>query len=171
MRSATEGLWLLPVGRHTESRAVATTSDGGATWTAGAVLPISLNLSARRLIGVGDQVWLLGEDASSGQAILSSSSDGGRSWQARTLPLAADVAPPGLAYGPVLNDITFADALHGWIVGSQGLVLATSDGGVTWVRQASGSRQNLQTVRATSAQSVWIGGSANSILATVGGGR
>ena len=89
----------------------------------------------------------------------------------QTLAQPADVLPAGLGYEPVLNDIAFADARNGWIVGRQGLVLATTDGGTTWERQASGSRQDLQTLRATSAQTAWIGGTARSILATASGGR
>ena len=33
------------------------------------------------------------------------------------------------------TDIYFADAKHGWIVGHQGWILHTADGGVSWEKQ------------------------------------
>ncbi len=35
----------------------------------------------------------------------------------------------------ILNDVFFVDENHGWIVGYHSTILATSDGGTTWVRQ------------------------------------
>jgi len=36
-----------------------------------------------------------------------------------------------------LNDIAFIDELHGWAVGDSSLILATVDGGETWIEQES----------------------------------
>ena len=33
------------------------------------------------------------------------------------------------------NDLYFADAKHGWIVGEKGFIVHTKDGGKTWKRQ------------------------------------
>jgi photosystem II stability/assembly factor-like uncharacterized protein len=38
--------------------------------------------------------------------------------------------------GLYLRDIAFADATSGWVVGHEGLILHTADGGTTWDRQA-----------------------------------
>lgn len=176
MSSATQGVRMIQGLFTTTPSQVGTTTDGGATWSDFLELPGSEPLHLQRLIRHGGRLWLLGHAWSTGQAFLLSSSDGGLSWVTQSLTLPADALPsgvlPGQAYlEPVLNDIAFADANNGWIVGPRGLVLATQDGGATWVRQASGSRQNLQTVRAVSAQTAWIGGSASSILATASGGR
>lgn len=171
MVSATQGLWLPPWGRRAAPPVVITTSDGGATWSDSTVLPAGPDLAVSRVIAVGSRLWILGEDRSNGQGVLLSSSDGGRDWKAQTLPLPPDIAPRWLTGTAALRDIAFADDRHGWIVGRQGLVLATTDGGLTWVRQASGSRQTLVTVHAPSADTVWIGGTARSILATASGGR
>jgi photosystem II stability/assembly factor-like uncharacterized protein len=175
MRSATQGVLIGPISPRFPDRHAFTTDDGGATWGPAVPLPGGDTLMPRRLFALGDRVWLVGNDVSAGvnssQGVLLSSGDGGRSWMRQTLAQPADVLPAGLGYEPVLNDIAFADARNGWIVGRQGLVLATTDGGTTWERQASGSRQDLQTLRATSAQTAWIGGTARSILATASGGR
>jgi photosystem II stability/assembly factor-like uncharacterized protein len=175
MRSATQGVLIGPISPRFPDRHAFTTGDGGATWGPAVPLPGGDTLMPRRLFALGDRVWLVGNDVSAGvnssQGVLLSSGDGGRSWMRQTLAQPADVLPAGLGYEPVLNDIAFADARNGWIVGRQGLVLATTDGGTTWARQASGSRQDLQTLRATSAQTAWIGGTARSILATASGGR
>ncbi len=164
MRSATQGVLVSPPTVRASSR-VFTTNDGGSTWSAGTELPNGYTLTAQRLIAVGDRLWLLGA------AQLLSSGDGGRSWAPVALPLPEDRPPDGIASDPLLKDITFADARNGWIVGRDGLVLATTDGGATWVRQATGTRQTLLTARATGAQTAWIGGTSRAILATVSGGR
>jgi len=36
-----------------------------------------------------------------------------------------------------LNDICFVDTLHGWAVGDSAIIIATTDGGETWLRQSS----------------------------------
>ena len=36
-----------------------------------------------------------------------------------------------------LLGISFVDSLNGWIVGSEGLILNTEDGGITWNKQES----------------------------------
>jgi len=57
--------------------------------------------------------------------------DGGETWAAAPLPLA-----PG--ENPHLYDLDFPDPQHGWVVGEDATILATADGGSTWVRQANG---------------------------------
>ena len=54
--------------------------------------------------------------------------DGGATWQKRSLD--RDV---------ILNDESWVDAEHGWIVGEAGLIVATTDGGATWTEQTSDS--------------------------------
>ena len=57
--------------------------------------------------------------------------DGGLSWTPMPLPLAKDEHPN-------LFELTFVDPGHGWVVGENGTILATRDGGATWVRQTQG---------------------------------
>lgn len=66
-----------------------------------------------------------------GRGTIMKSTDGGMSWSSVTLPLAPSEHPH-------LFDLQFADARHGWAVGENGTILATSDGGWTWTRQING---------------------------------
>ena len=57
--------------------------------------------------------------------------DGGITWESAAPPLPA-------ADRPTLRDVFFIDDQHGWVVGEEGTILATRDGGSTWVRQDTG---------------------------------
>ena len=45
-----------------------------------------------------------------------------------------------------LHGVFFADRRQGWVVGSNGLLLTTNDGGAHWERQAAISREILRDV-------------------------
>ena len=68
------------------------------------------------LVAVGDR----------GHVLLSA--DEGRSWRQVIVPTRA-----------MLTAVSFGDALHGWAVGHDGVVLATTDGGETWQLQFAGA--------------------------------
>ena len=55
------------------------------------------------------------------------SDDRGNTWTQARVPVSVD-----------LDAVHFATALKGWAVGHSGVVLATSDGGATWVKQLDG---------------------------------
>ena len=44
------------------------------------------------------------------------------------------------------TDIHFADAKHGWIVGHQGWILHTADGGVSWEKQTVNTNEDFKAV-------------------------
>lgn len=50
----------------------------------------------------------------------------------------------------------FADARTGWVVGNDGTILATHDGGASWVAQESGSKTYLGRVHFVDARSGWV---------------
>ena len=87
------------------------------------------------------------------------------------LPLSTAVDRGFLTPTSSLRDITFADDRNGWIVGHDGLILATTDGGLTWARQASGTQQHLAVAVARPGGRVWAAGAYGSILASATGGR
>lgn len=173
MLSPTRGVRIAGTDPFSNTKKAYLTTDGGATWSEGVDLPGADMLNPSRLVQAAGRLWLLGQaygpDAGTRPWPLLTSGDGGRNWAVQALPVPAELQP-SLCCETVLNDIAFADERHGWIVGGQGLMLATTDGGATWVRQASGSRQTLLTVHARTSRDAWIGGSARSILATGSGG-
>jgi photosystem II stability/assembly factor-like uncharacterized protein len=73
-----------------------------------------------------------------------------------------------------LVSVTFADASHGWVVGSGG-ILGTTDGGRTWKQEPSAARYDLTTVVCANANDAWAMGyddknQRNVVLATNDGG-
>lgn len=61
------------------------------------------------------------------------STDEGRTWTQVGVPTRA-----------MLTAVSFADPMHGWAVGHDGVILATADGGKSWHRQDPGT--DLETV-------------------------
>lgn len=54
------------------------------------------------------------------------------------------------------HDVTFTDENNGWIVGSGGTVLTTTDGGSTWAPMRKFSNDNLTAVHFTDEKTGWI---------------
>ena len=106
---------------------VVRTVDGGDHWT----WAVRGDAEHGYLSGEGiffqdrDRGWM------SGLSSLMTTSDGGESWARVAIPI-----EPGV--GVHLRDVWFADARHGWVVGENGTILATTDGGATWTRQSQG---------------------------------
>jgi photosystem II stability/assembly factor-like uncharacterized protein len=76
-----------------------------------------------------------------------------------------------IIFGRRLSGAHFADARHGWAVGSNGTILATDDGGSKWPLQTSGVANNLNGVHFADATHGWAVGDNGTILATDDGGR
>jgi len=95
--------------------------------------------------------------------------------QAATAASASEVEGWHWDYGPITtvhraNDLCAPDALHAWVVGDGGFIVATSDGGATWQEQDSGTLMNLNAVSFPDAVHGWIVGDGTNILATTDGG-
>jgi photosystem II stability/assembly factor-like uncharacterized protein len=69
-----------------------------------------------------------------------------------------------------LRDVFFVDAKEGWVVGSGGIILHTSDGGGTWSPQNSATSGTLSGVFFIDADTGWAVGNAGTILRTTDGG-
>ncbi|MBX7054008.1 MAG: hypothetical protein K1X36_03555 [Pyrinomonadaceae bacterium] len=54
------------------------------------------------------------------------------------------------------HDVTFASENNGWIVGSGGTVLATTDGGTTWAPVRKFTNDNLTAIHFTDENTGWI---------------
>ena len=74
-----------------------------------------------------------------------------------------------LGTGITANDATFVDAQSGWAVGTGGTLLATRDGGTSWVQVVVGATDDLRHVRfADTRRGYAVGGTA--LLSTTDGG-
>jgi photosystem II stability/assembly factor-like uncharacterized protein len=91
------------------------------------------------------------------------STDSGKSWVAADSPATATLT--GVSFAP--------DSLHGWAVGHDALVLATSDGGRSWLKQWQGQslEASLLDVCSLDSQRVVAVGAYGLCLITKDGGK
>jgi len=112
------------------------TSDGGATWDTQALDTFGFLKAItfpRRDVG-----FAVGIDFGQSQALLLGTTDDGASWTPISMPSSNQ-----------LNDIEFLNTDFGVIVGNAGTVFITSDGGVTWDPQTTGTSVDLHGVTFT----------------------
>ena len=106
--------------------------------------------AGQRLVAVGDR----------GHVLLSD--DEGRAWRQVIVPTRA-----------MLTGVSFGDAQHGWAVGHDGVILATTDGGLTWAHQKADT--DLETVLLdvyfSDAQHGMVVGAYGKCFATHDGGK
>jgi len=71
-----------------------------------------------------------------------------------------------------LNDVFFVDNQNGWVVGDNGIILNTTDGGQNWTSQTGGVSEILRAVFFINADTGWaVGGSLNkALIKTTDGG-
>lgn len=69
-----------------------------------------------------------------------------------------------------LKDVFFTDENNGWIVGKEGIIKRTINGGVTWISQASGTSETLESVFFSNGNIGWAVGKKGTILYTVNAG-
>jgi len=139
------------------------TTDSGRTWSKVASADVAGSLSARLYFRTPMSGWNLGSGSGSGRRVLRTN-DAGQTWTPVTLP--APLSPFEQYY-----DIRFGDADHGWIVGTEGTVLRTSNGGANWRRQPTGTTLPLFSVFALDKDRAWVTGARGTVLATSTGGE
>lgn len=71
---------------------------------------------------------------------------------------------------PNLRSVFFLNDKRGWVVGENGMILTTVDGGSTWQAQKSGVTTDLTTVHFANERRGWTVGRGSTILATSDGG-
>lgn len=161
LASPTQGVCLRAAGNQY-------TTDGGQTWLPAGGAPIGSRGVQRIVRSTGATAagswWALGADR------LLRSDDDGRSWQAVPLPaLPLRLDDNGGLVTVALLDITWSGR-RGWVVGEEGLVFFSDDGGASWALQPSGVQSMLNKVFALDADSLWMG-AEQTVLATATGGR
>jgi len=68
------------------------------------------------------------------------------------------------------REIHFANEIAGWIVGDNGRILKTIDGGSSWQTQSSGVTAKLWGISAVSQSIIWICGTNGTLIKTSDGG-
>jgi photosystem II stability/assembly factor-like uncharacterized protein len=103
-------------------------SESRSDWRQARHVPTRSTLTA--VTAVGNKVWAVGHD----QVILHSA-DGGETWGIQHVsPWTPENADDPRASAPLLS-VLFLDEQNGFAVGAYGLLMRTSDGGITWERE------------------------------------
>jgi len=132
------------------------TSDGGYTW----VDQLPATLSALSGIGVVDAYTAF---AARGAGDVLKTTDGGATWTS------TDTGPDDWYSG--LVDIAAVDSNNVWVVGRDGTIFRTDDGGGMLLLQIPETPEYLLTVAAVDNEVAWVGGSSGTILKTGDGGE
>ena len=142
------------------------TADGGATWKDVSPDPSAVVQDCSFVSG--GHGWVVGQDG-----VIFRTTDGGASWARQHAAVGASVFFTGVG---------FVDADNGWVtalcfppafggVGTGwGVILHTTDGGMTWVQQDCGVVPSTMTSAALDAQSAWVAGNEGLVMRTVDGG-
>ncbi|HZG51232.1 MAG TPA: YCF48-related protein [Pyrinomonadaceae bacterium] len=136
-----------------EMGALYATTDGGANWERQSV-PTKHLLLGGAFLAAG-QAWLVG----AGNTILYNPD--GTEWRVGASPA---VTPTRF------NAVSFVEARRGWAVGERGLVLASPNGGRSWLRQESNVEVDLSDVKFIDANEGWAVGVQGTIIHTTDGG-
>jgi len=132
--------WLLLPGPDYSPGTLYHTTDGGADWSA-ASFPYGGALFQFRDPANGSALVPLGAGAGSEAVAVYTTTDAGASWtRVFVNDPTAPQADTSLPFGGQKSGLSFRDAAHGWIGGSEpvsGLIYlyASSDGGRTWAQQ------------------------------------
>jgi photosystem II stability/assembly factor-like uncharacterized protein len=133
------------------------TNDGGLTWTF-SNLPIEGPGYINKLFFTDNQHgWSLGMMIYGVDQVLISTVDGGENWEVQTSEIVA-------------NDIYFIDNTMGWIVGENGAIQKSEDGGWNWSHQQSGTDRNLNSVIFIDDEIGWVVGDSVILYTANGGG-
>jgi C1A family cysteine protease/photosystem II stability/assembly factor-like uncharacterized protein len=134
----------------TETIASGTANDGSYSWTVTG--PETTNAVVRVTTDYG-------QDASDGVFTISTAPPEPAGWSEQTS------GTPNW-----LNAVAFADGQHGWAVGWDGTIVATSNGGGAWTPQTSGTTEDLRGVAFADASRGWAVGRYGTLLHTTNGG-
>ncbi|HUI28089.1 MAG TPA: YCF48-related protein [Candidatus Kryptonia bacterium] len=143
-------------------------NDGGRTWQAQKSGTdknlVSLAFTSRDVgIAVGDAGTIV------------RTQDGGATWEKiavpEQIPLPEEIAETVAPGDILLYDVSFATPDRAWIVGEFGVILASTDGGLTWTAQTSTVQSTLFGTTFTDANNGWTVGLAGVMLRTRDGGQ
>jgi len=121
------------------------------------------------LFAVGGHVHIgyVGEAAKSllyrkKQGAVLKSTDEGKSWV---------VLDAGNAADTLLYDVDFIDEKTGWVVGEKGFMAKTADGGKTWTKVTSGTKERLNAVQVIATETIYAVGENGTAIGTNDAGK
>jgi photosystem II stability/assembly factor-like uncharacterized protein len=153
--------------------AIFDTTDGGVSWKK--QLVDGLQVADIAFVNAHDG-WAVGTNDTMRRAVIFATTDSGANWTmqlSRAYPLSAWQTFGGLA------SVDAVSARQVWVVGDDGLILVTSNGGRSWQRQNSGTTAWLGSVAFSDARHGWVVGEtddlngnfvSSALLATTNGG-
>lgn len=142
-------------------KAVQKTVDGGKTWS-----EQSLKLPGYQ--GPAQDIQFFHSDTVYGLALNSiffKTTDGGKFWQARHL------ASTSISSSIRFRALAFSDSRHGFLVGDEGSVLQTQDGGETWDSTNVGMSVRFNSVHFEGDSTIVILGDGENLVKSTDGGR
>ncbi len=150
-------VWIVTGGGSvTDAGSIWHTNDGGQSWER--QLPDNPSLDFRAIAFADTNVgWAVGFDYQQG-GVIYATNNGGKTWGVQSV----------ISFTPL--DITAFNQQRALIVGFSGHIIATSDGGQTWIEQRSPTSNFLEAVDFFDAQTGWIVGWRSTILHTKTGG-
>ncbi|MCF8308780.1 MAG: hypothetical protein K9I68_07225 [Bacteroidales bacterium] len=101
---------------------------------------------------------IIGDDSEDG-AFVYATRNGGVSWTEKTLP----------EIGFIPRAVAFAGDSKGWITGSDGVVLHTTDAGQSWSRQETPVSNSLYAIETVGTNKVYLAGSSVLLVSTDAG--
>jgi photosystem II stability/assembly factor-like uncharacterized protein len=154
------------------------TTDGGLNWEelTGNDLPTVNKLEAVTFVDALNG-WVIGS-----RATILRTTDGGASWENKYAGLECDSLEVDTLTGdticvdttflptPTLYAVAAIGSSYCWVVGKQGAIMYTGDGGTTWDQQSSGTTEDLCAVTFIDASTGWVIGDEGVILYTDNGG-
>jgi photosystem II stability/assembly factor-like uncharacterized protein len=133
------------------------TTDGGVSWFQ------QTEPSGQRVFGVEaldpETVMIVG--GGTYFTIARRSTDGGQTWNVMDVPL----------NDSIFLDIFFVNPQIGWVVGLNGGIAKTTDGGLTWTRQTAPTSWGLIRVHFSDPLNGWAGGYYDILFHTTDGGQ
>lgn len=138
---------------------ISRSTDGGRTWRSVKTVRANAGQFGSLSCPTRQRCYVLGSGKLRG---LWATSDAGKHWVKRRLP--------GSDYTSFAG-VDFPTSLTGWVVGWNGAVAKTTDGGATWTWQNQGGDQDLTEVTFTDALHGWAVGAEGVILHTDDGGK
>ena len=133
------------------------TTDGGGNWVKATTGFEKYDISSSYFF-TSDYGIVAGKYQDSGDGVVLITLNGGLTWTANT------------SFTERIDDVDFADANNGWIVGRDGTIYSSSNAGSSWTQQTSGTDVELFAVDFTDANIGHISGAETTLLNTYDGG-